>query len=196
MTNPSTALPIISRLPPPTAESNFVSIIPHKLNGQNYLQWSQSMMMFISGRSKDEYLTENISKPDSTSAEYKTWRAENNMVMSWLINSMTTEIGENFLLYTTAKDIWDAARETFSSSENTAELFQVESTLQDLCQGENSVTIYYTTLTRYWQQLDLFETHEWKCTEDKAYFKQIVEKRHVFKFLKGLDKSLDEGSKF
>ena len=58
---------------------------------------------------------------------------------------MTTEIGENFLLYTTAKEIWEATRETFSSSENTAELFSVESTLQDLREGENSVTIYFTT---------------------------------------------------
>ena len=32
---------------------------------------------------------------------------------------MTNEIGENFLLYGTAKKIWDAARETYSSFENT-----------------------------------------------------------------------------
>ena len=77
-----------------------------------------------------------------------------------------------------------------------AELFSVESTLQDLCQGENSVTIYFMTLTRYWQQLDLFETHEWKCPEDRVYFKKIVETQRVFKFLMGLDKSLDEGAEF
>ncbi|RVX16235.1 Retrovirus-related Pol polyprotein from transposon TNT 1-94 [Vitis vinifera] len=49
------------------------------------------------------------------------------MIMSWLINSMNNDIGENFLLFGTAKDIWDAAKETYSSSENTSELFQVES---------------------------------------------------------------------
>ncbi|KAL8118242.1 hypothetical protein AgCh_015962, partial [Apium graveolens] len=175
-----------------TTETNLVPITSHKLNDHNYLQWSQSMMMFISGRGKDEYLTGDIQKPDSKDAEYRTWRAENNLVMAWLISSVTTEIGENFLLYTTAKDIWEAAKETFSSSKNTSELFQVESTLQDLRQGENTVTIYFTTLTRYWQQLDLFEIHEWKCAEDRAYFKKIVETKRVFKFLMGLDKSLDE----
>ncbi|XP_074373862.1 uncharacterized protein LOC141714229 [Apium graveolens] len=168
-------------------ETNLVPITSHKLNGHNYLQWSQ-----ISGRGKDEYLTGDIHKPDSKDAEYRTWRAENNLVMSWLISSMTTEIGEKILLYTTTKDIWEAAKETFSSSENTSELFQVESTLQDLRQGENTVTIYFITLTRYWQQLDLFEIHEWKCVEDRAYFKKIVETKRVFKFLMGLDKSLDE----
>ncbi|RVW12949.1 hypothetical protein CK203_096860 [Vitis vinifera] len=42
---------------------------------------------------------------------YKKWIAENNMVMSWLVNSMTTDIGENFLSFDTAKEIWDIAKE-------------------------------------------------------------------------------------
>ncbi|RVW94908.1 Retrovirus-related Pol polyprotein from transposon TNT 1-94 [Vitis vinifera] len=70
------------------------------------------------------------------------------MIMSWLINSMNNDIGENFLLFGTAKDIWDAAKETYSSSENTSELFQVESALHDFRQGEQSVTQYYNTLIR------------------------------------------------
>ncbi|RVW95315.1 Retrovirus-related Pol polyprotein from transposon RE1 [Vitis vinifera] len=49
---------------------------------------------------------------------------------------MNNDIGENFLLFGTAKDIWDAAKETYSSSENTSELFQVESALHDFRQGE------------------------------------------------------------
>ena len=32
-------------------------IIGHKLNGHNYLQWSQSVMMFICGKIKDDHLT-------------------------------------------------------------------------------------------------------------------------------------------
>lgn len=39
---------------------------------------------------------------------------ENNMVMSWLIISMTNDLGENFLLYGTAKEIWHAVKETYS----------------------------------------------------------------------------------
>ena len=130
--NPSFNIRTAPQLTPATIENNLVPITTHKLNGHNYLQWSQSMMMFISGWSKDEYLTGAISEPETSSATYRIWRAENNLVMSWLISSMTTEIGENFLLYTTAKEIWEATREMFSSSENTAELFSVESTLQDL----------------------------------------------------------------
>ncbi|RVW95985.1 putative inactive ATP-dependent zinc metalloprotease FTSHI 5, chloroplastic [Vitis vinifera] len=86
--------------------------------------------------------------PETTEPGFRKWKIENSMIMSWLINSMNNDIGENFLLFGTAKDIWDAAKETYSSSENTSELFQVESALHDFRQGEQSVTQYYNTLTR------------------------------------------------
>ena len=76
--------------------------------------------------------------------------------MSWLINSMVNEIGENFLLYATAQEIWEAAREAYSHVENTSELFEIESLLDYLKQGESHVTQYFNSLNKYWLQLDKF----------------------------------------
>ena len=114
------------------------------------------------------------------------------MVMSWLINSMNNDIGENFLLYRTAREIWEATKEAYSNNENTSELFEIESILHDLRQGELSVTQYFNTLTRHWLQLDMFEELNWNCTEDGVKYKKIVEQRRVFKFLLGLNQNLDE----
>ncbi|RVW91952.1 Retrovirus-related Pol polyprotein from transposon RE1 [Vitis vinifera] len=109
------------------SDSSPILITGHKLNGHNYLQWSQSVLLFICGKGKDEYLTGEAVMPETTEPGFRKWKIENSMIMSWLINSMNNDIGENFLLFGTAKDIWDAAKETYSSSENTSELFQVES---------------------------------------------------------------------
>ncbi|RVW54694.1 Retrovirus-related Pol polyprotein from transposon TNT 1-94 [Vitis vinifera] len=128
-----------------SADSNLMPIIGHKLNGNNYLQWSHSVMMFICGKGKDDYLNGVAAKPNKTDEKFKVWNVENNMVMLWLINSMTNDIGENFLLYGTAKEIWDAAKETYSNNENTLELFEVESVLHDFRQGELTVTQYFNT---------------------------------------------------
>ena len=35
--------------------------------------------------------------------------------MSWLLNTMTNEIGENFMYYDTSKEIWDAMKKTYSN---------------------------------------------------------------------------------
>ncbi|RVW56768.1 Retrovirus-related Pol polyprotein from transposon RE1 [Vitis vinifera] len=153
-------------------DSSPILITGHKLNGHNYLQWSQSVLLFICGKGKDEYLTGEAVMPETTEPGFRKWKIENSMIMSWLINSMNNDIGENFLLFGTAKDIWDAAKETYSSSENTSELFQVESALHDFRQGEQSVTQYYNTLT--------------------SNIQEIVEQKRLFKFFLGLNRELDD----
>ena len=62
-------------------------------------------MMFICGKGKDDFITGVAESPGVESPTYKQWKTENNMVMSWLINSMTNDIGENFLSYGTANEI-------------------------------------------------------------------------------------------
>ncbi|RVW62005.1 hypothetical protein CK203_062403 [Vitis vinifera] len=134
-------------------------ITRHKLNGHNYLQWSQSVLLFICGKERM-----------STSLEKQ----------------------RKFLAVWDCKGHMGCSQRTYSSSENTSELFQVESALHDFRQGEQSVTQYYNTLTRYWQQLDLFETHSWKCSDDAATYRQIVEQKRLFKFFLGLNRELDD----
>ncbi|RVX00497.1 hypothetical protein CK203_036922 [Vitis vinifera] len=141
---------------------------------------------------KEEYLTGAIVQPKEDDPGYRTWKLENSMVISWLINSMTNDIGENFMYYGTTKEIWDAARETYSNIDNTSAIFEIKSILQDLRQGDSTVTEYFNILTRYWQQLDIYEELVWKCPEDGLLYKKVIEKEHIYKFLLGLNKNLDE----
>ncbi|KAK9120587.1 hypothetical protein Syun_018204 [Stephania yunnanensis] len=174
-----------SSQPPSSSQTLSSSSIPdpfsaqitnHKLNGQNYLQWSQSVLMFICGKSKDDLLSESTTAPKEDDPAYKSWKANNNMVMSWLINSMTLDIGENITRYMQQLEMHGkVAKITFSSSENTSEIFETESVLHELKQGDLSVTQYYSLLTRHWQKIDRIDTHNWKCPEDGKLYISIVE---------------------
>ncbi|RVW29708.1 Retrovirus-related Pol polyprotein from transposon TNT 1-94 [Vitis vinifera] len=144
------------------AEGSSFLITRHKLTGHNYHQWAKVVLMFITGRGKDEYLFSTTESPKKDDKRFKVWNTENNLVMSWLINAMDTEIGQNFLFYDTTHEIWMAAKETYSDSDNTADLFDIKGALHDLRQG------------------------------DASRYKRIIEKERVFKFLLRLDKSLDE----
>ncbi|GAA0147742.1 hypothetical protein LIER_07368 [Lithospermum erythrorhizon] len=55
-----------------------------------------------------------------------------------------------------------------------------------------TITQYINTLISYWQHLDMFEIHPWKCTDDAKLHKKIVEQKRTFKFLLGLNKDLDD----
>ena len=114
-------------------------------------------MIFIFDKGKEDYLTGAMAQLEESSPGFQTWKLENNMVMSWLQNSMTNETDENFMYYKTAKEIWDATQITYSNGDNTSAVFAIKGLLHDLRQGDSTTTEYFNKLSRYWQQLDLLE---------------------------------------
>ncbi|KAG8474846.1 hypothetical protein CXB51_031534 [Gossypium anomalum] len=67
--------------------------------------------MYICGRGKDGHLTGKTVALEKTDPKYRSWKTDDHLVMSWLINSMTTKVGENFSLHRTTKEIWKTAQE-------------------------------------------------------------------------------------
>ena len=132
-----------------TSEGVVLPITSHKLNGQNYFQWSQSVMMFVCGKGKDDYITGTATALEMRDPKYKVWKAKNSMVVSWLINSMTNEIGEDFMYDRTAKEIWEATKESYSDKDNTSQLFEIKGLIDGLRQGELTVTQYFNALNKY-----------------------------------------------
>ena len=107
-------------------------IIGHKLNGQNYTQWVRSVKIFLQGKGREGYITGDSKCPKKGDANVQKWKLENSQVMSWLLNTMTNEIGENFMFYDTAKDIWDAVKEMYSNVDNTSAVFEIKSIFHHL----------------------------------------------------------------
>ncbi|KAE8733568.1 hypothetical protein F3Y22_tig00001120pilonHSYRG00198 [Hibiscus syriacus] len=66
-----------------SGDSNLMPITGHKLNGNNYLQCSHSVMMFICGRRKDDYLKGVAAKPSQDDEKFKIWNSENNISAVW-----------------------------------------------------------------------------------------------------------------
>ncbi|KAA3466546.1 Cysteine-rich RLK (RECEPTOR-like protein kinase) 8 [Gossypium australe] len=174
------------------SDSSGLNITCHRVNGNNFLEWSQSVKIFLLGRDRLGYVTGEIKQPAVPDIGFARWMRDNGQVMTWLLNSMTPSISRNFLLYNTAAEIWSAVRETYSINDNIAELYHVENQAATLKQGTMLVTLYYNTLTALWQQLDLYAQHDWAVPRDAALYQQIVTQRRLFQFLHGLNKELDE----
>ena len=64
--------------------------------------------------------------------------------------------------------------------------------LGEIRQGEDSVTKYFNSLKRIWQDLNLLNDYEWKSPQDCSYYKKMVDVRRFFKFLAGLNVEFDE----
>uniref|UniRef100_A0A2N9I543 Retrovirus-related Pol polyprotein from transposon RE1 n=1 Tax=Fagus sylvatica TaxID=28930 RepID=A0A2N9I543_FAGSY len=174
------------------SESHSVQITTIRLNGDNFLRWSQSVRMYIRGRGKMGYLTGEKTAPAEADPTYATWDAENSMVMTWLVNSMEEDISSNYMCYPTAQELWENVNQMYSDLGNQSQIFELTLKLGEMRQGEDSVTKYFNSLKRVWQDLDLFNTYEWKSVEDSRHHKKIVEDNRIFKFLAGLNIEFDE----
>ncbi|GMN60843.1 hypothetical protein TIFTF001_029932 [Ficus carica] len=114
----------------PTAiseNSNHTSlqITTHKLNGTNFLKWSRSVLMVVRGKGKLGYLDGTIAKPNTIDPSYPTWEAHDLIVMAWLIHPMEDSIVNTYILFPTAKRIWDAVTLAYLDLENSSEMFEL-----------------------------------------------------------------------
>lgn len=126
----------------------------YKLNGKNYLEWSQSVKLAIDGCGKLGCLTGEITKPAATDPGFNLRSSENSLVMAWLLNSMEVAIAKPNLFLPTAKDAWDSVCAIYFDLENSSHIFELKSKLWQSKQGDREVMVYYNEMVTLWQELD------------------------------------------
>ena len=193
--------PEILRTPQPTStivltatpdNSSSLQITSFKLSGRNFLAWSQSVQLVIRGKGKFGYLDGSISQSKPTDPSFPAWDINNSMVMSWILNSMDNSIAKIYLLYPIAKAIWDVVTVAYSDLKDSSQMFHLHNRCRLLHQGELSVTQYFNTLTKLWQELDLFNAKEWHDPKDATIYRNFSTRERTYDFLTGLDRSLDD----
>ena len=100
--------------------------------------------MYICGRGKDDddYITGANMKND---ASYKTWFSENNMIMSWLTNSMAQARRSSSTRQQKKSRMQSKRR--FQTTKNAIEVFEIKSQFLELRQGDLNVTQYFSILS-------------------------------------------------
>ncbi|XP_068483247.1 uncharacterized protein [Phaseolus vulgaris] len=143
----------------------------YRLNGKNYLKWSQLIRTILKGKGKVSHLTDIA--PDEQDAKFKSWDEEDSMIMAWLWNSMVPEISDTCMFLKSSKKIWEAVEQTYSK-------------------GNKSVTEYANQLKSLWMELDHYRVIKAKCSEDSAILKEYIEQDRVYDFLVGLNPEYDQ----
>ena len=102
---PSSTLQTLPHLSTPHNDSLTLQITTQKLNGQKFLQWSQSAKLFIESKERMGYIIGVKLEPNPNDPWYELRDEENFMVMSWLLHSMQPKISQIYLFLSTAKEI-------------------------------------------------------------------------------------------
>ena len=123
-----------------SSDVSTVMIVSEKLTSDNYREWSQSMILALDGRNKLEYVNGEAEMPSKTEAQaFRKWKLENALVSSWLINAMSTSLKKSFMYLPSAREIWEALRETYSTVGNRSRIFDIKKKLWLLKQDHMSL---------------------------------------------------------
>jgi len=95
------------------------------------------------------------------------------------------------MFLTTAKDIWEAIRLTYSKVHDAAQIYEIRTKVVATKQEARSITEYANVLQTLWQELDHYQCLKMKCSEDAALQKRFVEKERTYDFLVELNIEFD-----
>ncbi|XP_074356657.1 uncharacterized protein LOC141696394 [Apium graveolens] len=105
-------------------------LITITLNEQNYNQWFRSMRIALSSKLKLGFVDETYDKPVNTTLLLH-WNRCNDIIISWILNIVSSEIRQSVMYMSSAKDIWDDFSIRFALT-NVPKLFKLRKKIASL----------------------------------------------------------------
>ncbi|XP_070675786.1 uncharacterized protein [Malus domestica] len=96
------------------------------LNEFNYLPWSRAVSLALRGRSKLGFINGSSEPSESTSPTYDAWHTTDQLVMSWLLNSMKPKLSELFNYSEFSLLLWEFVKDMYGSQNNLVRIFQLK----------------------------------------------------------------------
>ncbi|XP_031478747.1 uncharacterized protein LOC116249687 isoform X1 [Nymphaea colorata] len=163
-------------------------LVSQHFNGENYGTWSRAMLMALSAKNKIGFIDGSIKEPEKDDPSYHLWVRSNNMILSWILNSVNKDIVESVIYLTNAREVWKDLRERFTQS-LAPRIYQIQSSISRLQQATMTVALYFTKLKALWDELSSYSLIPMcSCGGMKSYSEQI-QREHVIQFLMGLNDS-------
>ncbi|KAL5698289.1 hypothetical protein ACHQM5_029348 [Ranunculus cassubicifolius] len=122
-----------------------MKLVSQELTGDNFSTWVLAMTTALSAKNKLCFVDGSKPMPSADSPDFQVWKRCNDMVKSWLISSISTDIANSVLYVSTAEDIWKQLRERFAQS-NGPRLYQLRREIALCSQETQSIASYYTKL--------------------------------------------------
>ncbi|KAG7565217.1 Retrotransposon gag domain [Arabidopsis suecica] len=179
-----------------THDHSGLLLVSDRLTGAgDFGSWHQSMIMALNGRNKLCFVDGSLPKPDDGHRDAATWSRVNDVVRSWLMNSVSKTIGQSILYVKTAHGIWQKLLKQFKQN-NVPRLYRIEQKLAGLRQGSLDVNTFYTKLVTIWEEVKsaqdfpVCQCNGCDCELDRKWM-DLFERNFVIKFLFGLNDSYE-----
>ncbi|XP_060201784.1 uncharacterized protein LOC132630216 [Lycium barbarum] len=173
--------------PSDTPGMNLVSVV---FDGKGYPASRRSVLISLSAKKKFGFINGVVKAPDLNSTDFEQWICCNDIVIAWLLNSLSKDIKDSVIFSKTAKEFWDSLEHRFGKS-NAAKLFHLQKELSMLVQGSTDISTYFTKIKRIWDELDSLNSDivcncNCSCDGKIKLAKSFLDQRMI-QFLMGLN---------
>jgi len=158
------------------------------LNEFNYLPWSRAITIALGGRSKLGFINGTIKPPEVGSLEYEAWLSKDQLVMSWILNSMERNLAEIFSYSKSSLDLWNAIRDMYGNQNNSARIFQINRDIANINQDGKSFVNLLGNLKRLWSELEIYRPH----MIDATILRKRTEEDRIFQLLASLNPEFED----
>ncbi|KAH0764874.1 hypothetical protein KY285_000745 [Solanum tuberosum] len=139
------------------SDSPGMLLVDSPFDGKGYAGWNHALVIALSAKNKLGLIDGSLAEPLPSDPTHKLWDRCNDMVISWILNSLSKDIAEYVLYSRTTKEIWKYLSARFGHC-NGAQLYQLQRELSDAVQGNTDIAGYFTRIKKFWDELDAFIT--------------------------------------
>lgn len=169
-------------------QPGMVLISKKLLGSENYSTWKRSIQIALSAQNKLVIVNGEFLPPSEKSPLYAHWRRVNDMVITWILNTVSDDISNSMNYMDSAFDVWSELSERFSAVSG-HKIYEIQKDLFKFEQGNDSVELYFHKLKGFWDELKALEAPiKCTCGASKEWEAQI-EKTRLIQFLMGLHSS-------
>ena len=119
--------------------------------GADFHSSRRSVRMALNVRNKLGFIDGTITKPSIEHSDFGSWSRCNDMVATWLMNSVSKKVGQSLLFISTAEGIWNSLISRFKQ-DDAPRVYELEQRLSTFQQGSLDVSSYYTELVTMWEE--------------------------------------------
>ncbi|PWA49411.1 hypothetical protein CTI12_AA482060 [Artemisia annua] len=167
--------------------------VQEKLIGaQNYRAWRRAIEIGLSTKRKLGFIKGTVIRSTTDPNLAELWDTCNNMVICWIMGSVSESIAKSIMFVGTASEIWSQLEKRFSLSDGSRK-YKLNKDTYAIAQSGGSVGEYYTKMKCVWEELDNLNVLPVinNVTPEVSLFLAALnkqrEEQRLFQFLNGLD---------
>ncbi|XP_015960841.1 uncharacterized protein LOC107484813 [Arachis duranensis] len=113
-----------------------LTLVTQQITEENYNSWSRAMKKALNAKHKLGFINGLVSRPDPEldAEQFETWQCVNDIVIIWILNSVSKEIVASLVYTDSAEELWNDLKEKFQHG-NGSRIFEFKRDLVNLSQG-------------------------------------------------------------